>query len=99
MPYEAYTAGASLLRPMVKKKREINWKQSSNTLSTMYKHSKPQDCNCISRCCIGPERTSVLFQWLAVLFSYGVELMHLLNDLDIKSKDVMRLYVCRLVLL
>ena len=30
-----YTAGASLLRPIVKKNREINWKQSSKTVSTV----------------------------------------------------------------
>ena len=40
----AYTAGASLLRPMVRKNREISWKQSSKTLSTVLKPSKLFDC-------------------------------------------------------
>ena len=32
---QAYTAGASLLRPIVRKNNEMSWKQSSNTLSTV----------------------------------------------------------------
>lgn len=31
-----HTAGASLLRPIVRKKRDMSWKQSSSTLSTGY---------------------------------------------------------------
>jgi hypothetical protein len=31
---EAYTAGASLFLPTVRKSRDISWKQSSSTLST-----------------------------------------------------------------
>lgn len=42
--FYAYTAGASLLRPMVRKNREISWKQSSNTLSTVSNSSKIFDC-------------------------------------------------------
>ncbi len=62
----AYTAGASLFRPMVKKKRDINWKQSSSTLSTRGKTYKSQK-NVIH--CLNPEQTSILLQWLPMLFS------------------------------
>ena len=34
--FHAYTAGASLFRPIVKKNSEISWKQSSKTLSTAH---------------------------------------------------------------
>lgn len=92
----AYTAGASLFRPMVKKKREINWKQSSSTLSTTGETYQPQPN---VEHCFGRGRTSILLQWLPMLFSYLIELMYLLDNLIIEPEDIIRFDICRSVLL
>lgn len=52
-----YTAGASLFRPIVKKKRDINWKQSSSTLST---GREPYQSKTNVMYCLKREQTSIL---------------------------------------
>ena len=45
------------------------------------------------------ERTSVLLKRFAVLLTYNVEGMDLLNHLVVESNDIVRLDICRFVLL
>ena len=91
-----YTAGASLLRPIVRKNSDISWKQSSSTLSTVCLSSAGQSPDMAvpqSPRAKADMRTSVLFQCFAMLCADDIQEVHLSNDLLVQFEDVMRLDV------
>ena len=92
------------MRPMVRKNSEINWKQSSKTLSTAARKFSHHPVHPVR---VPPaaftfdtnSRTSVLLQWLAMLFSDDIQEMHLLDHVVVERDDILGLDVGRLVLL
>ena len=99
----AYTAGASLLRPIVRKNNEISWKQSSNTLSTVVDKISRNSALPVK---IAPatfpfdknSQTSILLELLAVLRSDDVEQMYLFNDGMVEGNDIVGFYVGSFIL-
>lgn len=47
---------------------------------------------------LGDQRTSILFQWLAMLFSNNVKKMDLFDDLVVETEHIMRFDIGRFVL-
>lgn len=87
--WHTHAAGASLLRPMVKKKSEISCRQSSSTTSTVIKALGPVVKHATyARICASTSHTSILLVSLGR--PYIIQVVDLVDEFFIVGDDVLR---------